>query len=89
MTGSCLVLTTPDGERTMNTCLSVSSKFSTKNINFSFNGNEISGYNYLYRSLFQPLAGNINGSLLFALSHVLVWWLILYWLYRKKIFFKL
>ena len=59
------------------------------NINFSFNGNEISGYNYLYRSLFQPLAGNINGSLLFALSHLLVWWLILYWLYRKKIFFKL
>ena len=59
------------------------------NINFSFNGNEISGYNYLYRSLFHPLAGNINGSLLFALSHVLVWWLILYWLYRKKIFFKL
>ena len=34
MTGSCLVLTTPDGERTMNTCLSVSSKFSSKNINF-------------------------------------------------------
>ena len=34
MTGSCLVLTTPDGERTMNTCLSVSSKFSLKNINF-------------------------------------------------------
>ena len=34
MTGTCLVLTTPDAERTMNTCLSVSSKFSKKNINF-------------------------------------------------------
>jgi len=34
MTGSCLVLTTPDAERTMNTCLSVSSKFSVININF-------------------------------------------------------
>ena len=34
MTGSCLVLTTPDAERTMNTCLAVSSKYSIKNINF-------------------------------------------------------
>ncbi len=34
MTGSCLVLTTPDAERTMNTCLAVSSKYSVKNINF-------------------------------------------------------
>ena len=34
MTGTCLVLTTPDAERTMNTCLSVSSKFSKQNINF-------------------------------------------------------
>lgn len=59
------------------------------NIKFIFNGNLISGYNYLYSSFFQPLAGNINGSLLFALTHVLVWWLILYWLYRKKIFIKI
>ena len=34
MTGSCLVLTTPDAERTMNTCLGASSNFSIKNINF-------------------------------------------------------
>ena len=34
MTGSCLVLTTPDAERTMNTCLAISSKYSVKNINF-------------------------------------------------------
>ena len=34
MTGTCLVLTTPDAERTMNTCLAVSAKFSKKNINF-------------------------------------------------------
>ena len=33
MTGTCLVLTTPDAERTMNTCLSISSNFSIKNIN--------------------------------------------------------
>ena len=34
MTGSCLVLTTPDAERTMNTCLAISSKYSIKNINY-------------------------------------------------------
>jgi len=34
MTGSCLVLTTPDAERTMNTCLAISSEYSSKNINF-------------------------------------------------------
>jgi predicted acyltransferase len=31
----------------------------------------------------------INGSFLFALAHVLTWWLILFWLYRKKIFIKI
>ena len=34
MTGSCLVLTTPAAERTMNTCLAISSKYSVENINF-------------------------------------------------------
>ena len=31
----------------------------------------------------------INGSFLFALAHVLTWWLILFWRYRKKIFIKI
>ena len=44
MTGSCLVLTTPDAERTMNTCLSISSEFSIKNINF----NDLKHAKYLY-----------------------------------------
>jgi len=58
-------------------------------INFSLDGSIVSGYSYLYRSLFVPLAGDLNGSLLFALAHVLGFWLILYWLYRKKIFIHL
>ena len=58
-------------------------------ISFTLNGDTISGYSYLYRSLFVPLAGDLNGSLLFALTHVLGFWLILYWLYRKKIFIYL
>jgi len=44
MTGTCLVLTTPDAERTMNTCLSISSKFSIKNINL----NDLKYAKYLY-----------------------------------------
>ncbi len=58
-------------------------------IKFSLNDKTVSGYSYLYKTIFQPLAGNMNGSLLFALTHVLMWWFILYWLYRKKIFIRI
>ena len=44
MTGTCLVLTTPDAERTMNTCLSISSNFSIKNINLD----DLKSSEYLY-----------------------------------------
>lgn len=57
-------------------------------INFDLNGKMISGYSYLYQTIFQPLAGDINGSLLFALFHVLMFWLILSWMYKKRIFIK-
>ena len=58
-------------------------------LQFDFEGNTISGYSYLYRSLFVPIAGDINGSLLFAITHMVGFWLVLYWLYRKKIFINL
>jgi predicted acyltransferase len=48
----------------------------------------VSGYNWLYMNIFQPIAGDINGSLLFALTHILVFWFICYVLYKKKIFIK-
>ena len=44
MTGTCLVLTTPDAERTMNTCPSISSNFSIKNINLV----DLKSSEYLY-----------------------------------------
>ena len=44
MTGTCLVITTPDAERTMNTCLSISSNFSIKNINLV----DLKSSEYLY-----------------------------------------
>jgi len=58
-------------------------------IKFTIDGQLTSGYGYLYKTVYQPFAGDINGSLLFALTHVLGWWLVLYWMYRKKIFIKL
>ena len=58
-------------------------------IQFEFDGKIISGYGYLYKTIFQPMAGDINGSLLFALFHVFMFWLILAWMYKKKIFLKI
>ncbi|MFD1292299.1 acyltransferase family protein [Lutibacter holmesii] len=52
-------------------------------------GEVISGYNYLYSEVFVPIAGNMNGSLLFAITHIIFFWLITYVLYIKKIFIKI
>lgn len=52
-------------------------------------GETITGYRYLYENMFVPIAGNMNGSLLFAISHIIVFWLLTYILYRNKIFIKI
>ena len=51
-------------------------------------GKTISGTSWFYNDVCVPLAGNLNGSLLFAISHVLLFWLIGLVLYRNKIFIK-
>ena len=58
------------------------------NITFNLNGNMISGYSYLYQTIFMPLATDINSSLLFALFHIVMFWLILALMYKKRIFIK-
>lgn len=52
-------------------------------------GTEILSLGYVYKHLFVPIAGNMNGSLLYAICMVLFWFGILYVLYRKKIFVKI
>ena len=52
-------------------------------------GSVINGYDWIYHSIFVPIAGNLNGSLLFAITHVFIFWIILLFLYRKKIFIKI
>lgn len=52
-------------------------------------GVKISGYKYLYQDVFVPLAGNMNGSFLFAITHIVLYWLICYVLYINRIFIKI
>lgn len=52
-------------------------------------GEPITGYRYMYENIFVPIAGNMNGSLLFAISHIILFWLLTYILYRRKIFIKI
>lgn len=51
-------------------------------------GSSLSGSGWLYSQVFEPLAGDINGSLLYAISHVVFFWMIGYVLYKRKIFIK-
>lgn len=52
-------------------------------------GVEVSGYTYLFQEIFAPIAGNMNGSLLFAISHIIAFWALCFLLYRKRIFIKI
>lgn len=51
-------------------------------------GTMTNGYSWLYRQIFVPMAGDLNGSLLFAISHVAVFWFIAWLLWKRKIFIK-
>jgi len=52
-------------------------------------GSVINAYKWLYTEIFASIAGNMNGSLLFAITHVFIFWIILLLLYRKRIFIKI
>jgi len=52
-------------------------------------GQKTSLYNYIYNEWWVPVAGNMNGSLGFAISAVVICWLITYLLYRKEIFVRI
>ena len=52
-------------------------------------GDNLTLYSWLYEKVFAPLVGNFNGSLLFAITQVLLVWVVTLVLYRKKVFIKL
>ncbi|MEE9167665.1 MAG: DUF5009 domain-containing protein [Candidatus Neomarinimicrobiota bacterium] len=58
-------------------------------IDLSYHDSNLSLYTYLYEAVFVPLAGNLNGSLLFAVSWIMMWLGVLWILYWKKIFIKI
>ena len=46
-------------------------------------------YTWLYSGICVPLAGDLNGSLLFAIMQVVIIWVPVYLLFRKKIYIRL
>ena len=53
------------------------------------NGNEISIYTWFYEKICVPVAGNMNGSLMFAIIQMLLSGCIAFVLYRRKIMIRL
>jgi predicted acyltransferase len=51
-------------------------------------GREVSLQRLIYSSLYAPLADPKNTSLLFALSYLVVLFVVLWWMYRRRIFLK-
>ena len=52
-------------------------------------GKETTMLNYYYTDILTPLMGNINGSLAYAVTHVIFFWMVVYILYKRKIFIKI
>ncbi|MFC2167390.1 acyltransferase family protein [Acidobacteriota bacterium] len=58
-------------------------------IHLSVNGEGMSLQSFVYTKLLVPWAGALNGSLLYPIILLLIWFAILHLLYRKKIFIKI
>ena len=58
-------------------------------IKITSDGHRISFYTWFYRKVCVPVAGNLNGSLLFALLQVMLLWLTALLLYNRKIMIRL
>jgi predicted acyltransferase len=59
------------------------------NVKLSSGGVPVTLYTWIYEKIFSPLAGNLNGSLFFAIFQVMVVWALVLILYRKKIYIRL
>lgn len=52
-------------------------------------GSKVALKTYIYKNFFASWAGDLNGSLFFAISYIILWLLILTPLYRNRIFIKI
>lgn len=60
----------------------------TTSILFTIKVGETSLYTWLYQTIFLSWLQPLNASLAFALTYVLIWYLLMYVLYRRRIFIK-
>ncbi|MCO5241568.1 MAG: DUF5009 domain-containing protein [Chitinophagaceae bacterium] len=44
---------------------------------------------WMYDHIFAPLCGNMNGSLLYAVFHIIIFWAIAWWLDKRKIYIRI
>lgn len=58
-------------------------------IKVSLDGDKVNLYSWLYEKIFKPVAGNMNGSLLFAVFQMILIWLFALILFRKRIMIRL
>jgi len=58
-------------------------------IKIPVDGQQLSIYAWSYQKIFAPLAGNMTGSLLFAITQVIIIGIPVYILYRKSLFIRL
>ena len=58
-------------------------------IQFNVKGNMLALKPWLFQYIYSPLFGNFFGSLMSAIAFVITWMLIMYILYKKKIFIKI
>ena len=58
-------------------------------IMLNLEGKQTSVHNYAYQTFFKPTFGDLNGSLGFAICTLFLFWLIAWWMYRKRIFVKI
>jgi len=58
-------------------------------VKVSSGGEKITLLAWVYQHLFVPWAGNLNGSLAYAVCYVLLWLALMIPLYRKKIFIRI
>lgn len=56
---------------------------------FTFSVQDMSLYPWIFLNLFKPWAGGYAGSLLFAVSFMLLCWLVGYWMDKRKIYVKI
>ncbi|HEY5564306.1 MAG TPA: DUF5009 domain-containing protein [Rhodothermia bacterium] len=52
------------------------------------NGDPVSLHSWIYRTIFEPLASPMNASLLFAITWIVAWYVVLHFMYKRGIIVK-